>query len=506
MAENNFPTPGKRYPVETKGGRLRMRAVSIDARRHKDTNLRGARFDMSGNVVNGRTINDAVIGGKFENGKYVGGGEKVKAGTTLTSPWISPLEMHKRGLTTPNLGAFGPKTAQVQTPAPVTPAVAAPAKPAEVTPVAEATPPKEQTAAVAPMAAGQATPPGPEKTGKEISESVRAPITSKPRENWKQLTLAEKKAAHAADPSLPVPGKTAAMDNKLEVARAKVQMESRGETARQRKTAFDARGTSSDPAVQAEDKKTLAERGTIAVDPRYAGNGQLTNQKVMGEYVTKGGGSTSPTAAPQWPPTKTAGVTIPTAADMTPKTAFAGAPATPAVAYRPQAPGMPAVTAPDTRMPAVAAAPMQPVATPDRPGMVKGFNPNRPANDWDNQVALKREATRQAQNTPEALASRQASEEGARKVVDDLSYFPRKALEASGNVAQAVGNAASAVGGAAADVVQSVTDPAKQRSFAGSLGMKTQEAPRATSFGTTPAAAPTAMNDEQKKRKNSFGT
>ena len=506
MAENNFPTPGERYYfADKKTGRIKQRAVSIDARRHKDDNLRGARFDMSGNVVSGKTINDAVTGGKFdENGKYMGYGDKVKAGTTLDTPGLSTLERHKRGLTTPNLGAFGPKSAQVQTPAPVTPAVAAPAKPVEVTTVAEAPPPKEQTAAAAPVASGSATPEAPEKTGKQISQESRAQFTDNPREKWNELRLSEKRAAHAADPSLPVPGKNERMEQHLTHRRAEVVREGAGATLRQAQARANAFGTSADPAVQAEDKKTLAERGTIAVDPRYAGNGQLTNQKVMGEYVTKGGGSTSPTAAPKWPPTKTAGVTIPTAADMTPKTAFAGASATPAVAYRPQAPGMPAVTAPDTRMPAVAAAPMQPLATPDRPGMVKGFNSNRPANDWDNQVALKREATRQAQNTPEALAARKASEAGARKVVDDLSYFPRKALEASGNVAQAVGNAASAVGGAAADVVQTVTDPAKQRAFAEGMGVKTQDAPRATAFGTTPAAAPTAMNE--KKRKNSFGT
>lgn len=257
-------------------GRKRIDGRSPEA---KAAGVRGARFDAFGNIVGGTYQSDGVVNPRVVNGKLTG--DRVDAGDSVKVP-VAPTGLDRRasGDLTPRLNAFE---------------ASQPAKerqgsgvgfPSKADPRLEGTKLEFDPRLGGDLKAGTV----PSEVQAKAGEVKTAMDASTRKEAWGQRVTngpawQAAVAAAKAKKETPVPGANAFMQNKLDVGRARVQMESRGELASQR---YANHGTSSDPAIQAQDKKTLASTGTVAVDPKYAGYGQLTTAKgADGAFVRK---------------------------------------------------------------------------------------------------------------------------------------------------------------------------------------------------------------------------
>ena len=201
------------------------------------TGIINTQYDIWGNIVGGTNVNDRIEGGNYdENGRYAGGGQMIRDRTPYVPPTPAKtgLDRLKSGESTPGLNAF-----QARQPAQVRQA----ARAAEVKTARDA------------------------QVKRDVWNNRRTD-----RSGWSD-TVAQVQGQ-------PVKGANAFMQNKLDVARAKVQMESRGELASQRydkiqsqiadrqsgvSAVREAVANASDPAAHGITQTAKTPHGTVSV-------------------------------------------------------------------------------------------------------------------------------------------------------------------------------------------------------------------------------------------------
>ncbi len=221
----------------------------IDARSPvaRAAGIRGAKFDSWGNLV----------GGRYESSGQTGSGRYVQPGDTI-APQDAPapmsgLDKHAAGMSTPRVNAFsGRSSASAPTPAVVTPGSNDPRLGGSVA----------------------------------LDEKTNAMRRNNTRE-WAGLTRDEK-LRREKDPA----GAAAALNIQDRQAPPPPRWARPMTPPRQKEL--------TDRAVRATDQRNLAEHGTIAVDPRHAGPGQLTTdiERKNGQAVNvRKGGTPEPRTA-----------------------------------------------------------------------------------------------------------------------------------------------------------------------------------------------------------------